>query len=415
MNRQSRGSGSMVQPSTSDIRPHGSWSLGSHSALRTPNSELPAAAAGLYIHIPFCRSKCPYCDFYSITDLSVVPGFLDALHLDIKMHHAQWGSFDTLYLGGGTPSAISTEGLEQVIGMAREHFVLTADAEVTLEMNPGDLGRVDLSRLRHLGVNRLSIGVQSLDDSILRFLGRRHTPGEAISAIESARATGFENLGIDLIYGVPGQGMTAWINTLKEVVALGPEHLSCYELTVEDRTPLGRRHASGDFTLPSEEMQRDFFMRTSEFLEESGYVHYEVSNFACDPSLTSRHNQKYWNHTPYLGLGPSAHSFDGGARRWWNHRSVDEYVATLRCERSPVAGEEILTLDQMRMEALYLGLRTRRGISFDEYARRYGADLLEEKRHVFDRLKEDGLLTAEDGSLRPTRAGLALADAFGAL
>ena len=205
-----------------------------------------------------------------MTDLSRISGFLDALGVEMELCRGAWGSFDTLYLGGGTPSTLSTKGLEQVIGMAREHFVLTSDAEVTLEINPGDLNRVDLSRLRHLGVNRLSIGVQSLDDSILRFLGRRHTGREARWAVEAARGAGFENLGIDLIYGVPGQGMTAWINTLKEVVALGPEHLSCYELTVEDRTPLGSRYAAGEFSRPSEDLQRDFFMRTSEYLESAG-------------------------------------------------------------------------------------------------------------------------------------------------
>ncbi len=379
-------------------------------APRARDDRRPApAGAGLYIHIPFCVSKCPYCDFCSTTALDRIPGFLAALELEMGRHGGEWGSFDTLYLGGGTPSVLSKEDLGRIVAMARDHFNIVPEAEITVEINPGDLGAVDLERLRRLGVSRLSIGVQSLDEGVLSFLGRRHTGAQAEAAVSAAREAGFENVGIDLIYGVPGQGLAGWMRTLGRALALEPEHLSCYELTLEPKTPLGRRHARKAFRLPSEELQRAFFLRTSEFLEGAGYIHYEVSNFARDPSLASRHNQKYWDHTPYLGLGPSAHSC-GGPRRWWNHPSLDEYVAALRHGRSPVAGAEFLTAEQRRLEAVYLGLRTRKGVDLEAFARRHGCDLLAERRAALGLLRARGLVRIEDGHLRPTRAGLAVAD-----
>jgi oxygen-independent coproporphyrinogen-3 oxidase len=260
-----------------------------------------------------------------------------------------------------------------------------------------------------LGFNRLNVGVQSFDDNVLQFLGRRHSSEEALSAIEQSRWAGFHNLGLDLIYGIPGQDIESWLECLARAVALGPEHLSCYQLSVEKNTPLEKELARGKFSLPGEEQQYDFFMNTAEFLENSGYRHYEVSNFARGIKYFSRHNQKYWDHTPYLGLGPAAHSFLGN-QRWWNYPALQQYLAEIQQARSPIQATEILTPEQLRLEAIYLGLRTRKGINLKDFLENYEYDLLAEKRGLLTRLQQEGFLAIEDDHVVPTRAGLVVAD-----
>jgi oxygen-independent coproporphyrinogen-3 oxidase len=364
---------------------------------------------GLYIHIPFCRTKCGYCNFYSITSLSSIPDFLEALGREMEMVLGEFGPFDTVYIGGGTPSILSLNEMENLLTRIRRNFVLLSDVEMTVEANPADLDLSLLRGLHNLGVNRLNIGIQSFDQEILDFLGRRHSSMEAISAIETARKAKFENIGLDLIYGVPGQDIKSWLNTLSQALAFDPEHLSCYQLTLESKTPLGKRYEQREFSLPGEELEYDFFIRTAKLLEEADYIHYEVSNFARDIALISRHNQKYWSHTPYLGLGPAAHSFSGH-RRWWNHRSVERYIADVNVGKRPIEGTEILTMEQLQLEALFLGLRTKKGVCLKEFVEQYGCDLAVEKRDVLDRLREEGLIAINEGYLVPTRAGLAVAD-----
>ena len=276
---------------------------------------------GLYVHIPFCLSKCPYCDFYSSTSLSALPRFLDALFQEMSTYRGRFNPFDTVYVGGGTPSLLGSQQLENLLIKIRDTFDLISNAEITVETNPADLNQPYLESLREIGINRINIGVQSFDQETLRFLGRRHSLKQAVSAIEASRNAGFHNMGLDLIYGIPGQTIDSWLDTLKQAVASSPEHLSCYQLTLEPRTPLGKRLNAGEFSIPGEELQVEFFMKTSQFLEDAGYIHYEVSNFAKGIEFASRHNQKYWDHSPYLGLGPAAHSFRDN-RRWWNHRSI---------------------------------------------------------------------------------------------
>jgi len=228
-------------------------------------------------------------------------------------------------------------------------------------------------------------------------------------AIENSRAAGFDNVGLDLIYAIPGQDMESWQKTLDRALAFSPEHLSCYQLTIESRTPLGRRYGKGEFELPGEDLQLDFFMKTAERLEDGGYIQYEVSNFARGTAFFSRHNQKYWDHTPYLGLGPAAHSFLDN-ERWWNHRSVEQYGADLWAGKAPIAEKESLNMDQLRLEALFLGLRTKRGIDLRGFIDNYQYDLVAEKKDILPRLQEEGLLSLQNGYLIPTRAGLAVAD-----
>jgi len=366
---------------------------------------------GLYVHIPFCRTKCGYCNFYSVTSLTSIPDFLEALGREMEMVPGEFSPFDTVYIGGGTPSTLSLDEMENLLTRIRRNFVFLPGIEITVEVNPADLNLPLARGLLSFGVNRLNIGIQSFDQKILDFLGRRHTSTEAVSAIETARKAGFENIGFDLLYGVPGQDIRSWLDTLSQALTFDPEHLSCYQLTLELKTPLGKRYEKKDFSLPGEELEYDFFIRTAESLEEVGYIHYEVSNFAREINLISRHNQKYWNHTPYLGLGPGAHSFSGH-RRWWNHLSVERYITDANSGKRPIQEAETLTVEQLRLEALFLGLRTKKGICLKEFVEQYGCDLAVEKREVLNRLQEEGLVLINKGYLVPTRAGLALADSL---
>ncbi len=371
----------------------------------------PVKTPGLYIHIPFCLSKCPYCDFFSSTSVSAIPDFLKGLFKEMEMYCHPSDPFDTVYLGGGTPSLLSPQQLESILIAIRKNFDLASNSEITIEANPADLNRSFFELIRQMGINRINIGVQSFDAKALAFLGRRHSATQAFSAIEASRKAGFNNIGLDLIYGVPGQDIESWLNTLKQAIAFSPEHLSCYQLTLDAETPLGRRHQAGEFSALGEELQYEFFMRTSDFLETSGYFHYEVSNFARGFECASRHNQKYWDHSPYLGLGPSAHSFQSN-QRWWNHRSLDQYLEAINRGKLPVEGREILTLEQLRFEALYLSLRTKRGVNLKDFMNQYAWDFLAEKENVVLKLEKEGLLFISDGFLSPTKAGLAVADSL---
>lgn len=362
-----------------------------------------AGAAGLYIHVPFCRGKCPYCDFASGTDLELIPDWLMALDREMEMYRDFAPRFDSLYFGGGTPSLLAPVQLAGLLERLKDLFKFAADTEITLEANPDDLTPQVLNRYRELGINRLSLGVQSFADRELNFLGRRHDASQALRALGWSREAGFDNLGLDLMYGLPGQTLEAWQKNLELALSFRPEHLSCYQLKVEEGTPLARRQAEGLFQALSEEMERTFFLFTSRFLEEQGYLHYEISNFARGPARQSRHNRKYWDHTPYLGLGPAAHSYRED-RRWWNHGSLEEYCRALNAGNAPMAGQEVLSGEEQRLEALYLGLRTLDGISLD---------LVQNGIHPEAGLRE--ALQAGWGEIREgrfvlTREGMVLAD-----
>ena len=374
------------------------------------NSKIP----GIYIHIPFCLSKCTYCDFYSVSSLSMLPAFLEVLFKEMELYRGRFAPCDTVYVGGGTPSVLNPGQLEAILTRVLGNFTLLPNTEITLETNPADLAPAYLEAMRGMGINRLNIGVQSFDQTILDFLGRRHSVNQAIGAIEASRRAGFTNIGLDLIYGIPGQEVGAWLDTVRRALMFEPEHLSCYQLIVEPGTPLGIRYQQGAFSLPDENLQHEFFMKTAEMLEDAGYVHYEVSNFARGMAFASRHNQKYWDHTPYLGLGPSAHSFLA-QQRWWNYRSVDRYITALQSGEPPVEAAEQLTLAQLQLEALYLGLRTKKGIHLKDYATYYLCDLLAQKGDRLTALQDEGLIALEDGYLHPTRAGLAVADTLALL
>ncbi len=363
---------------------------------------------GLYIHIPFCKSKCPYCDFYSITAPDLISSYVEALEKESALYQDSFGAFNSLYLGGGTPSLLDAEQLTAPVNNLRRHFHFAPDTEFTLEANPDDITVAKLRLWRDLGVNRLSLGVQSFDEAELVFLQRRHTAQQTRRALELIRAAEFDNLGLDLMYGLPGQSMDTWLQTLETALSFTPEHLSCYQLTVAGetpapRTPLARRLARGEFTLPDEEAQRDFFLLTHQFIEVRGYIHYEISNFAREEEYLSRHNCKYWNHTPYLGLGPAAHSYKAG-RRWWNFSSLAQYVAALNAGEAPVAGSEDLTPEQLRLEALCLGFRTREGVPLEAIQQHSGWQV------YLSELEQAGLVRLTDGRVVATPQGLVVVD-----
>jgi len=362
--------------------------------------------AGLYLHVPFCLTKCTYCDFYAINDNDLISPWLEALGQEMASCQNAWiNPFDTFYLGGGTPSFLAAQDLAAIFARIRDHFWLTADAEITLEANPDDITPEKLRFWKELGVNRLSLGVQSLNDTELQFLGRRHTAAQARQVIVLAREAGFDNLGVDLIYALPGQTEAGWLANLQAVLAFESEHLSCYQLTIAKNTPLGKKQARGEIEPLDEERQRSLFLLTAEYLEGRGYRHYEISNFARGERHISRHNTKYWQQVPYLGLGPGAHSFDGRVRRW-NVSAVAAYCRLLGEGRVPTAGEELLTPSQRHLETLCLGLRTKNGVAL--------ADLTHfpQARQTLTSFCEAGLLTIEQDRARPTRQGFLVADSL---
>lgn len=359
--------------------------------------------SGLYLHVPFCQSKCPYCDFYSHTDHSLIPRWLSALEKEFELYQNRFPRFDTLYLGGGSPSVLSEPQIRSLLYLIQDRSPLDPGSEITLEANPNDLNPSKLNTYLNLGVNRISLGVQSFDQQELVFLRRRHTASEAKKAIDWIREAGFTNLGIDLIYGLPGQEKEQWLAGLNKVLAFNPEHLSCYQLTVAKGTLFWGMKEKGLLHPLSEAEEENFFLTTSRFLEDHGYIHYEISNFARDERYFSRHNQKYWQRLPYLGLGPSAHSFQEN-RRWWNFRSINQYCRTLEEGLAPIEGQEALEEEQVLMEWISLGLRTRAGLDLNRL--RHKLDLEE----ILPKFLTNEWATVTGNQLVPTLKGFLVAD-----
>ncbi|MBI5022143.1 MAG: radical SAM family heme chaperone HemW [Ignavibacteriales bacterium] len=313
--------------------------------------------AGIYIHIPFCERKCIYCDFYSVEDHSLQSNFVSALIKEIELSDAAWlnETIETIYLGGGTPSVLSPDKINTILKIIRNRFKISEEPEVTIEINPGTIFPHYFQEYLSLGINRLSIGVQSFRDVDLQFLSRIHNEGEATETISQARKSGFDNIGIDLIYGLPTQSLDDWKGILRRAVEFTPEHISTYNLTVERQTPLFNMVQSGSVTIPDDDICGKMFRYAMRYLAESGYHHYEVSNYSL-PNMASKHNSNYWTHKPYLGLGPSAHSYRNNVR-WWNHRNINDYIDSLNESKAPMAESELLTRQQNLIEEIMFGLR----------------------------------------------------------
>ncbi len=362
---------------------------------------------GVYLHLPFCLSKCSYCDFASeaLEEAGGLPAarrYLDALAVEMDLRSASdefhGASVTTVYLGGGTPTMLPAEWLADLIARLRVRFALAAEPEITVEANPGTAEEAKLGALFAAGVNRLSLGVQSFSDDVLRTLGRIHTAGEAEAAIGAARAAGCGDLNLDLIYGVPRQSLEQWRDSLSQAVDAGPDHIACYALSVEPGTPLAADIEGGRLPAPDDDLSADMYLLAADMLGEAGYGHYEISNFAR-VGRECRHNRRYWTNAEYLGLGASAHSHRGGVR-WNNVPSPGVYTEWLERGRIPVARAEALSARQRVGEALMLGLRCAEGVSEEEIEARCGLS----PRAVFsaeiDRLCSEGLVIAADGRLR---------------
>ena len=358
---------------------------------------------GLYIHVPFCRSKCPYCGFYSIASSSLIPRWVNALKKEVAYYKDRFKGFDSLYLGGGTPTWLDIKTLSDIMEHVLCCFDFMPDSEITIEANPSDLSHEKIMALKDMGFNRISLGVQSFCDRTLSFLGRTHSSREAQVALKDLKASGFHNISLDLIYGFEEQSLKDWITTLDKAISFGPGHLSCYQLTLEEKTPFFRLKDKGLYQPLDEEEEGSFFLTTSQVLEDNGYRHYEISSFAKGDSFLSRHNLKYWRHVPYLGLGPSAHSFDE-SRRWWNVRSVRRYCEAIEGDAPPVEGYECLSDEQLAFEKVILGLRTKNGL--DEKS------ILHDHRSLglISQLRDSGLIVTDNGRIVPTRKGFLMAD-----
>ena len=322
---------------------------------------------GLYLHIPFCKSKCVYCDFYSLAQSEdKMDAYTDALirHIEEVAPRCAAHTVDTVYFGGGTPSYLGEKRLVRLMKTVKKRFTLARDAEITLEANPDSAGDWKTLRLlRRAGFNRLSLGVQAADDELLRRIGRVHTWDQVLSAAAAARMAGFENLSLDLIYGLPQQTLEAWQDTLRSALALEPRHISCYGLKVEPNTPLWQQRETAQ--LPDDDTQADMYLWTVDYLAEKGYGQYEISNFAL-PGYESRHNWKYWTLGEYAGFGPGAHSDMGGVRFAYE-RDLDSYIAgDLQLSEM----EEIPPLDR-DLEYIMLSLRTTQGIDSGYFERQY--------------------------------------------
>ncbi|NVM23506.1 MAG: radical SAM family heme chaperone HemW [Desulfobacterales bacterium] len=374
------------------------------------NSSNPPCA-GLYIHVPFCVRKCGYCDFYSITDLREMDAFVDALTKEMHLSTAPAAAFDTIYIGGGTPSLLKHAGLMRILDSARKEFSFTQDVELTIEVNPGTVSFDSLKGFSAIGVNRVNLGIQSFDDEQLHFLGRVHSAKEARQSIDLAQAAGVENLGLDLMYGLPNQSRKGWLQDLKEAVGCQPEHISCYMLTYAKGTPLYGRLKAGSFCALDQAAVSDLFGLTVDFLSHAGYEQYEISNFSRGDSSRSRHNQKYWSHNPYIGLGPAAHSFIE-PKRWWNHRSLGKYLEAVHHGMLPVDGSEDLNRAQLMMESIFLSLRTQYGIDIPQFEDRYKVDFLQHFKAPLEKLRPQGMLTVGYDRCALSRQGMIFADAI---
>ena len=372
----------------------------------------------LYVHIPFCLKRCIYCDFVSaVYDPVQAAPYIEALKKELLQIPAD-AFLSTLYIGGGTPTALDAEALSNLLLLLFNHFNFNDNYEATIEANPGTIDSGKLRTLRSSGMNRISIGVQSFQDCELSLLGRIHTGEEARQAVLVSKDAGFENIGIDLIYGIPGQSIDSWKENLETAVSLKPQHISTYELTVEKGTVLYTHFKNPPSSLfakrSSDEKIIEMYEYAIDYLTSQGFIHYEISNFA-EPGYFSRHNLNYWDRGEYYGAGLGAHSFIK-EKRFYNADDLDEYTRLVSENRSPVKGSETITNDRAAAEAVFLGMRKIEGIHVEAYCRRYKRNLLSHYQKEIAVLQDAGLIEgtisgcSHETSLKLTRKGLVLSN-----
>lgn len=366
--------------------------------------------AGIYIHVPFCKTRCIYCDFYTRTDMSPKYDYVSALCEEIKLRKNYIGDEDvkTVYFGGGTPSQLSESDFLRIFETLHHEFRIAPDAEITMEANPDDLSPQYLATLKEkLPFNRLSIGIQSFDDEELKFLKRRHSADKAKEAVRICQSLGYDNISIDLMYGLPNQTMQIWERNLEEAIALDVQHISSYHLIYEQGTRLYRLFKMGDVNPVDENLSVDMFSRMIEKLTAAGFDHYEISNFARH-GLYSKHNSSYWLGKKYLGLGPAAHSYDG-QNRSWNVASISKYIEGIRAENLNL---EIEVLDENTRynDFILTGMRTKWGVNLSDLESLFGTKMkvfcLKNARKYLDQ----GFLTEKDNILKLTRQGIFISD-----
>lgn len=365
----------------------------------------------LYIHIPFCRKACVYCDFHFSTSLKMKGEMVEAICREIgarKDFFEKKTELESIYFGGGTPSVLSIEEISAVFAEISRHFPIAPHAEITLEANPDDLSGDYLAALSQSPINRLSIGIQSFDEGALRWMNRSHDARQAIEAVETARKRGFENLTGDLILGIPGQSQEAWEANLGQFVRWRLPHLSVYALSVEEKTALAYQVKTGKTKLAPDQLYERQFLQTHQVLTEAGYEHYELSNYAL-PGFRSRHNSSYWNFEPYLGIGPSAHSFDGKERSW-NISNNAIYLKKIRAGLSPLAEKESLSTEDRYHEYLMTQLRKKEGISLTYIKEHFYPDWEKDFEIELAKWLGSGHLIKNKGFIRCTPGGWMVSD-----
>jgi len=380
--------------------------------------------AGVYIHIPFCRSHCSYCDFATgMYEAELAERYVRALVREI----GDWNKIDspaavdTVYFGGGTPSLLTPAQIEQILQAVHDRFEILDAAEVTMEMNPASVSSSDelsdqkLREFRQLRINRASFGAQTFDDRELKQLGRTHTSADIPTTFIRLREAGFDNINFDLIAGLPGQALAGWKRNLELALKLRPDHLSLYLLDVHEGTPLADQIRSGMRPKPDDDLAGEMYQLMLDEVCAAGYQHYEISNF-CLPGLESRHNTKYWSGAAYYGFGCSAHSYDGWRRRWANERDIAKYVDLIEHQGSPVVEHTDLNEEDARSESIFLGLRLMQGVDLQNYRTRFGTDLRDKYEAELARLSDAGLIEIDDSLMRLTKRGALLSnEVFAAL
>lgn len=367
--------------------------------------------AGIYIHIPFCKTRCIYCDFYSTTNNELKQRYISALcqELRTRKSYLKSESITTIYFGGGTPSQLSEEDFKRIFETIREVYGMDSAKEITLEANPDDLTEEYAAMLRTLPFNRISIGIQTFDDPTLKLLNRRHNAAQAIEAVERCRRAGFQNISIDLIYGLPGETDERWERDLQQAVSLNVEHISAYHLTYEKGTPIYDMLQAHRIHEVNEDSSVNFFTTLMDSLGVAGYNHYEISNF-CKPGMHSRHNTSYWNGTPYLGCGPSAHSFNTQSREW-NVSSLEEYISSI--EKGQRSFElEMLEETTRYNEYIMTSLRTMWGISLDHIEQTFGTKFKDYFMEITESYIDNKKLEADDKHIRLSREGIFISDSI---
>jgi oxygen-independent coproporphyrinogen-3 oxidase len=365
----------------------------------------PPAPLGIYVHFPFCSVRCTYCDFATVAGRDDrIETYLGALIREIEsLQPEAGGAADTIFFGGGTPSRMTPESVARVLSALRGRFDVSRDAEITLEGNPESLTAPALSGFRNAGVTRISVGVQSFDDAVLKRVGRAHDAATAARAVGLAREAGFGEISLDLIAGLPGEDLSSWPETVRKAAALRPDHVSVYLLESDKDTPLGRAVRSGRTRVAGDDVMADIYDETVIALEAAGFPLYEISNFARD-GCRSRHNLKYWSDAPYAGFGLGAHGYVGGERRS-NRRDLDGYLADVTASVSPVDWREPYDRDRRLEEALFLGLRVVEGVDLETLGARYGVDLAARHAVAWERAGAAGLIARDGARVRLTPGG----------